>query len=138
MQIFLQLHNLSDVGLLALRVALAAIFWVHGTGKRKLWQPEVAGQTPSNMVRMMRVLSIVEPLGAVAVFVGFLTQLAAVGLGLVMVGALSYKLRVWKVPFMAENRTGWELDFLIFCAALALVFLGPGIYSLDRVIFGLS
>jgi len=32
---------------------------------------------------------------------------------------------------------GWELDLVLLTAALALVFLGAGAISLDRLLFGL-
>lgn len=85
----------------------------------------------------MRFLSIVEPLGAIAVLFGLLTQLAAVGFCIIMLGAIWMKKRTWKVPFTTMQGMGWEFDFLILAVSLALILLGSGSFSLDRVLLGI-
>ena len=121
---FLTLHSFSDWGLLALRLALFAIFWVHGRAK--------AG----NKMGLMRVLSVCEPLGALGVLSGLLTQPAAFGLALVMGGAIYMKISKWHVPFKAEDKTGWEFDLIILAACIMLILSGAGAFSLDRLLLG--
>ncbi len=78
----------GDVALLLLRAGLGAIFIVHGREKRKFWKMQPSAQLPAGLLRTLRFLSIAEPAGGLAVLVGFLTQPAALGLALVMLGAL--------------------------------------------------
>jgi len=125
MNYLLALHSFSDWGLLAVRLALFGIFWVHGRGK--------AGST----MPIMRVLSICEPLGALAVLAGLLTQPAALGFVAVMIGAIYSKIYKWKVPFKADDKTGWEFDLLILAASIMLIISGAGAFSLDRMLLGL-
>ena len=94
-------------------------------------------QMPPKMLSLMKFLSVVEPLGAVAVLSGFLTQLAALGLGIIMIGAIVLKKKMMKVPFTAQDKTGWEFDLMNLAGCVALYFLGAGSLSLDRLFFGI-
>lgn len=132
MDIFLSLHAYTDWGLLALRLAVAAIFLAHGTSKFGAWKQPAKG-----MNGMMRLLSVCEPLGGIAMLFGFLTQPAAIGLGLVMCGAIYFKSQKWGIPFSAADKNAWEFDLLILASCLLILFTGPGAFSLDRVFLGL-
>lgn len=132
MTFLLSLHQYSDWGLLALRLAIAAIFLAHGTSKFGAWK-----QPPQGLNKMMRLLSIAEPLGGVAILFGFLTQPAALGLGLVMGGAIYFKSMVWKVPFSSSEKSAWEFDLLILASTILLLFTGAGALSIDRMFLGL-
>ena len=137
MEFFANLHQFGDWGLLALRIAAGAIFLVHGTQKWAMWKMQPSEQMPAGMISLMKFLSIVEPLGGLAVLVGFLTLLAAIGLGILIIGAIGLKIGTIKVPFAPRDKTGWEFDFIILAAAIALFFFGAGTLGLDRVIFGI-
>ncbi|MCX6781318.1 MAG: DoxX family protein [Candidatus Magasanikbacteria bacterium] len=132
---FAMLHGFSDWGLLALRFAIGAIFLAHGTSKWKMWKMQPSAQMPAAMLGIMRLLSIAEPLGALAVIFGFLIQPATLGLCLVMVGAIKMKTMDWKKTFAGDG--GWEFDLIIFAACFALYFLGAGHIALDSMLFGL-
>ena len=69
--------------------------------------------------------------------VGFLTQLAALGLVIVILGAIQFLITKVHRKFTGENTAGWEFEFMLVVVALALAILGGGKYALDRVIFGL-
>jgi putative oxidoreductase len=90
---------------------------------------------PASFLAQLKVLSIAEPLGALALFVGFLTQPAAAGMVIIMLGAIRLKAGKMQRKFSIDG--GWELDFVLLAAALALIFLGAGAVSLDRLLFGL-
>ncbi|MCH8023130.1 MAG: DoxX family protein [Candidatus Marinimicrobia bacterium] len=137
MDLLSNLTALNDWGLLALRIALAAIFIYHGSQKWAMWKMSPSEQMPAGMLNMMKFLSIVEPLGGVAVAVGFLTQPAALGLGIIMLGAINTKVRVMKVPFAPQDKTGWEMDLILLAACIALFFAGAGSIALDRLWFGI-
>ena len=136
MGFFFSLHQFSDFALLALRIALGAVFLTHGLGKRKLWSTQPSAQMPTGMLRKLRILSIAEPAGGLGVLVGFLTQLAALGLVIEMLGVLQFLITKVHRKFTGEQTAGWEFEFMLLTTALALAILGGGKYALDRVIFG--
>lgn len=135
MESFANLYQFSNWGLFVLRIAVGVIFLVHGTQKWTMWKMQPSEQMPASMISLMKFLSIVEPLGALAVLMGFLTQLAAAGLGIIMIGAIGLKIGMMKIPFTVNDKTGWEFDFIILAATIALFFFGAGSVGLDRVIF---
>lgn len=121
----------SSIGLLALRLAIGAIFWVHGTQKKAMWKMAPSEQMPAKMLSTMKILSVAEPLGALAMFAGFLTRPAAAGLGIIMIGAINLKKNKWKMPFTSMDKLGWEFDLIILAGCVTLFFMGGGSWSVD-------
>lgn len=122
----------GDWGLLALRIGVGVTFLVHGNQKRAMWKVQPSAQMPAGMLTLLRVLSIAEPLGGLATLVGLLTRAAAAGFVLVMLGAIRLKITQLHKGFSGDG--GWELEFMLLAGALALLLLGAGSLSLDRVI----
>lgn len=114
------LYEYADLGFVLLRLAIATIFLVHGPKK-------LLGK----MGLFMTFIGAAETVGALAILVGFLTQLAALGLGIIMVGAIYKKIAEWHIPFTAKDKTGWEFDLMILGGCLVLMTLGSGLYGLD-------
>ena len=135
MNVLSQLHQFGDWGLLALRLGVGITFLVHGNQKRAMWSMQPSAQLPAGQLSLLRVLSIAEPLGALATVVGFLTQLAAIGFILVMLGAIRLKVTQWHKRFTGEG--GWEFEFLLLVGAIAMLFLGAGKFALDRILLGI-
>ncbi len=113
------LMGYSDIGLLALRLAISAIFLYHCRSKL------------NNLSSFMGFIGVVELLGGIALVVGFLTQLAAIGLAIIMIGAIWKKTQEWRVPFSAMDKMGWEFDLVLLAGCIALITNGPGLYALD-------
>ncbi len=134
--LFSTLPAYRDFGLLAVRLAAGAIFLAHGLQKKAMWKMAPSEQMPTNMLVIMRILSIAEPLGGLALLFGFLTPLAALGLGIIMIGAMYLKMFTWKTPFIAMNKMGWEYDLILLSVMLLLIFNGAGTWGLDRIFFG--
>ena len=132
MKWFTGLTRFNEVGLLILRRAIGSIFLVHGTAKWGMWGLEPSEQLPAAMLTIMKILSVAEPLGGVAMILGFLTPFAAVGLGIVMLGAINTKISAMGLKFMEMQSAGWEFDFLIFCSLVCILTSGPGRYSVDK------
>lgn len=128
------LHQYSDYGLLVLRIALGVIFLVHGTMKWAMWKMQPSAQMSGGMINVMKFLSIVEPLGAIAILAGFLTQFAALGLAIIMLGAIYMKITAWKFPFFSQTNTGWEFDFMNLAGLIMLILAGGGAYALDQYV----
>ena len=127
--------NLSDWALLALRLGVGVIFLVHGRQKLRMWKMQPSAQMPAGLLSLLRVLSIAEPLGGVAVITGLLTQVAGAGFVLVMLGAVRLKVTQMHKGFSGAD--GWEFEYVILAAALTLVFTGAGRIALDRVLLHL-
>jgi len=123
---FSSLQSYGDWGLLILRLAIGIIFVYHAKSK-------VGGK----MGGFLQFIGFCELAGGLAMIAGFLTQLAALGIGIIMLGAIYKKINEWHIPFWAKDNTGWEYDFLILAACIALIFLGAGSMSVDARVFGL-
>ena len=126
------IEGFADLGLLALRIALGAVFIYHGLPKlRNSGAMAKAMGFPAVAILL---LGAVEALGGLASLAGFWTQIAGIGLAVVMLGALYHKLAKWKVPFSAHDKMGWEFDLVLLAGAIALVALGAGAYSADAML----
>ncbi len=135
MTVLSSLHQLGDWGLLALRIGVGVTFLVHGRQKRVMWGMQPSAQLSAGTLNLLRVLSIAEPLGALATLVGLLTQVAAAGFVVVMVGAIRLKITQLHKGFSGEG--GWEFELLLLVGAIALLLLGAGRFALDRVVLGI-
>lgn len=80
-------------------------------------------------------ISVLEFLGGVFVAVGFLTPLASGLLALQMVGNALWHVRTLrKPPFSVKFRGGYEIDILYLAIMLAIFILGPGMFSMDKIL----
>ena len=118
MTFFASLHRFSDVALLLLRLALGTVFLVHGLPKRHLWKAQPSPQMPAGMLRNLRILSIAEPAGALGLIFGFLTQLAALGLCVSMLGALQFLITQVHRKFKEAQAPGWEFELMLLVIAI--------------------
>ncbi len=121
------LHRYGDLAMLILRLVIGAIFIGHGMMKFGSWSQPAEGM---NIVMM--ILSIAEPLGGIALVAGVLTQWAALGLSIVMIGAILTKQFVWGGSFMG-GQVAWELDAAILGGLLVVLCYGAGRLSLDSM-----
>ncbi len=114
----------QNIGWLVLRVALAAIFLYHGVPKLKEAHVKAAGM--GWRVWQIVLLGLVETLGALGILFGVFLQVSALGLCVVMLGAIWMKVSKWHVPFSAMDKMGWEFDLILFAASLILLLGGGG------------
>ncbi len=126
--------SLPEWAALVVRLFLGPLMMAHGYPK--VFDPKRRLQTVDFMktkgVRPFLSLSagLIEFFGGLGVLVGLLTQVAASFIFIEMVGTtLLSRSRLGK-KFMG----GYELDLLYAGVALALLFLGPGVFSLDRLL----
>jgi len=127
MQTYTKLQNWA---LLILRLIVAAIFGYAAYAKFGLWSATPAGM-PALMVNLMKFLAIVEPLGALALIVGFLTRWAARGLFIIMVGAILIMQFIMHVGFSTMAGPGWNFPLVVLGGCLALMAFGAGSMSMD-------
>ena len=63
---------------------------------------------------------------------GVLTQLAAFGLIVVMLGAIQKKIFAWHTGFWGEKGSGWHYDLMLILMNLLIAFTDGGAYVLMR------
>jgi len=129
----------QKVALLLLRLTVGSVFLWAGHEKWFIWSgvPEgMPGMTPA-MVNLVMLLSIVEPLGAIALIFGFLTRWAAAGLAIIMTGSLYFVHFVYHIGiFTTEKGTGMDYNLLLLAGSVVIVAFGAGPYSLDQRFWG--
>lgn len=129
MTVFSQLVQFNDLGLFLLRLTVGIIFLIHGKQKLAMWKMPPSEQMPAGTLNLMRFLSLAEIAGGLAlIFGGVLAQLAAVGLAIIMLGAIYYKIKIWKKKFSEPG--GWEFDLILLAANLAILLNGGGSISI--------
>jgi putative oxidoreductase len=78
-------------------------------------------------------LGAAELIGAIHVALGVFTQPAAIGLILVMLGAIQKKVFAWKTGFWGEKSMGWHYDLMLIVMNLVIVFTDGGKFALHRL-----
>ena len=77
-------------------------------------------------------LGVAEIAGGLGVAFGVLTQLAAIGLILIMLGAIQRKVFVWHTGFWGEKAPGWHYDLMLVLINLVIACTDGGKYVLWR------
>lgn len=122
-----------NLSLLLLRLIVAAIFLYAGYAKLSFWSAAPEGMSAA-MVNLIKFLSIVEPLGAVALIFGFLTRWVASGLAIIMAGAIYILYFTMNASIFTSPRgIGVDYNFLILSGCIVLIAFGPGRWSLDAM-----
>jgi len=137
----------NDVGLLILRLGLGVVMLPHGLQKTLglFGGYGFAGTygfftDKMGVPGMAAVLVILaESLGALGLILGFLTRLGALGIGMVMAGAVA--MVHWPNGFFmnwagSQAGEGFEYHLLAIAIALVLLIKGGGAASIDRQIAG--
>jgi putative oxidoreductase len=125
----------TDTALAVLRLVLGAIFIMHGGQKLFVYGLDgVAGSFGQMGIPAAGffgpLVAFVEFFGGVAILLGLLTRLAALGVGATMlVAILTVHL---KQGFF--NPGGVEFPLALLASAVALVLTGAGAYSIDAAI----
>lgn len=115
-----------DLAMFVLRLALGILFLAHGPVKLQNIEKSAKGLGLSS--GLTTAVGLFETLGAASLILGVWTQVGAILLMVVMLGAIYTKTQKWDKKFTGEN--GWELDFIILAAALAVLLTAPTTYSL--------
>ena len=120
---FPQLEQFTDYTLVFLRLMVGAVFV--DSGYNDLKNPDVRRRDLGLPKGFIVLLGAAEVLGGAAVVLGFLTQLASIGLILVMLGALQKKIFVWKTGFWGKDGLGWNYE-LILVSMLSVILCTNG------------
>jgi putative oxidoreductase len=127
---FPQLAHFTELSLLLLRLLVAAVFvtsgWSHIKDPKE--RAKSIGMSPSFTI----FLGVAEIAGGLGVGFGVLAQLAAIGLLLIMLGAIHKKIFVWHTGFWGEKASGWHYDLMLVLMNLVIACTDGGKYVLWR------
>src|SRR3954462_12144604 len=127
---FPQLSHFTDLGILLLRLMVALVFGASGYSHLK--DPAERSKSIGMSKGFTIFLGIAEVAGALGIAAGVLTQLAAFGLILIMLGAIQKKIFVWHTGFWGEKSDGWHYDLMLILMNLVIAFTNGGAYVLLR------
>jgi putative oxidoreductase len=117
--LFPQLLRFSDVALLCLRLIVAAVFFE--SGRRHTSDPVGRAASVGLSPGVTRILGWTEMTAALGVALGVFTQVAALVLMLIMLGAIQKKIFVWHIGFWGEQTYGWHYDLTFLLANLVIL-----------------
>jgi putative oxidoreductase len=121
---FPQLARFSGLGFLLLRLMVGAVFITSGWNDLKDYETRARNLGFSEGLTIF--LGIAEVAGSLGIMFGVLTQLAAIGLIIVMLGAIHRKIFVWHTGFWGEKSFGWHYDLMLLVMNLVIAFTGGG------------
>jgi putative oxidoreductase len=124
-----RLLQFSDAALLFMRLLVGLVFIASGWNHVK--DAVARAKSIGLSVGFTRFLGLAELAGGLGVAVGVLIQLAALGLILIMLGAIQKKIAVWKTGFWGKHSDGWHYDLLIVAMCLVIATTGGGRYVLS-------
>jgi putative oxidoreductase len=118
------LLTFSDHALLFMRLLVGLVFVTSGWRHAK--DPVARGKSIGMSPGFTRFLGIAEVAAGLGVAVGVLTQVAALVLILIMLGAIHRKIVVWKTGFWGEHGDGWHYDLLFIAMSLVIATTAGG------------
>lgn len=127
---FPQLLRFTDLGLLLLRLMIGVVFVTSG------WSHVTKAAERSQSIGMSKgftiFLGLAELAGSLGIAFGVLQQIAAIGLILIMFGAIQKKIFVWHTGFWGEKASGWHYDLTFAVMCLVVLVTDGGRYVLMR------
>jgi putative oxidoreductase len=132
----------NDVALTTLRVVLGVVFFAHGAQKLLGWFGGYGFHGTMGFFEHMGMPAPVafliictEFFGGLGLIVGLLSRIAALGIGVEMIGAI-FLVHLPNGFFMNwfgnQKGEGFEYHLLVIAVAAALLLRGSGAFSLDR------
>jgi putative oxidoreductase len=122
------LTPLTDYGLVFLRAMAGAVYI--DSGYNDLKDPQARSKSIGVPKGFAIFLGAAEIAGGAAIVVGVFQQLAAIGLILIMLGAIQKKIFVWKTGFWGKDGLGWSYDLTFISMLLVILFTDGG-----RIVF---
>src|SRR5271154_6124426 len=134
----------NDVALTMLRLVLGVVFFAHGAQKLLGWfggygfHGTMGFFAHLGMPAPVALLIIcTEFFGVLGLIVGLLTRIAALGIGVEMIGAI-FMVHLQNGFFMnwmgTQKGEGFEYHLLVLAISAALLLRGAGAFSVDRAL----
>jgi len=131
--LFPQLAQFTDIALLLLRLMVGVVFIT--SGYKHLKDPATRSKDIGMSKSFTIFLGAAELAGGLGVISGVLAQLAAIGLILVMLGAIQKKIFTWHTGFWGKSGTnGWSYETMLVVMNLVIVTTGGGNLTLTHLI----
>ena len=102
------------------------------SGWSHLKDPEARSKSIGMSKGFTILLGAAEVAGSLGVMLGVLTQLAAIGLILLMLGAIQKKIFVWHTGFWGDKASGWHYDLMLVVMNLVIIFTNGGQWVLMK------
>jgi putative oxidoreductase len=126
----------ASAGLLPLRVAMGLAFVFHGWPKIQNALGWMGAEAPVPGF-LQALAAVAEFGGGIALALGLLTRVAAVGILCVMITALATVHIPHGDPFVGKpGQHSAEPATVYLCCAVLFLVIGPGRFSLDALLFG--
>ena len=116
----------SDEALLLMRLLVGVVFIA--SGWKHVKDPVARAKSIGLSPGFTRFLGAAELAGGLGVALGVLIQLAALGLILVMLGAIQKKIFVWHTGLWGKGTDGWHYELLFVAMCLVIATTGGGRY----------
>jgi putative oxidoreductase len=134
----------NDVALTILRLVLGIVFFAHGAQKMLGWFGGFGFHGTMGFFEHMGfpapvalLIICTEFFGGLGLIVGLLTRIAALGIGVEMIGAI-FIVHLPNGFFMnwygTQKGEGFEYHLLVIAVAAALLLRGSGAFSVDRAL----
>jgi putative oxidoreductase len=114
----------ADVGLLALRLMIAAEFFP--SGLTSVRDPVTRGTENGLSPAFMRFIGLAEMAGSLGLVFGVLARYAAIGLLIIGAGAMQKKIFVWHSGYWGKDGYGAHYDLMLFTMNLVIALMGAG------------
>ena len=133
------MEPMIDAGLLAIRLAVGFIMFVHGTQKLFSWFQGEGIEAAEGLFKrlgfrpprlMAYVAAWIETIGGVLLALGFLTPVAVVLLIATLVNVLLVHIK----NGFDRRRNGFEFEFVLLAGTACVALAGAGAYSLDALL----
>jgi putative oxidoreductase len=123
------LEGLTDTGLLCMRIMVGLIYADSGVSTFK--DPDARAKSTGLSWNFAIFIGCAELAGGAGIILGILQQLAAIGLILIMGGAIQKKIAVWKTGFWGKHGSeGWYYDLTLVTTLLVIIGTDGGNYVL--------
>jgi putative oxidoreductase len=128
-----QCCNLRDCGITVLRIAVGAVFVMHGSQKLHHFSDTVNGFTKMGLPTAVAYYAIfAESIGGVLLVLGLLTRVGAILIAGVMAGAF---VKVHHQNGFFLQHGGYEYVLVLFAACVTLLLAGSGPLAVDKLLF---
>ena len=124
------LEHLTDWALLFLRIMAGATYV--DSGLNDLKDLDARSKSIGMSRNFTTFLAVAEIAGGAGLILGVLQQLAAIGLIIIMLGAIQRKIFSWKVSFWGNGGLGWSYDLTFISMLLVILFTDGGRFVLVR------
>ena len=124
------LMRFQDAGILLLRLMVGLIFF--SSGWTDVRNPEERSKSIGMSKGFTVFLGVAEIAGSLGIAAGVLPQAAAIGLIVIMLGAIAKKIFVWHTGFWGKDGRGWHYELMIIVMNIVIIVTDGGRYILIR------